>query len=92
MREWILNFELKDDKGHTLKFVTGEQELTTLEKTIKKEVSTAKRDAWSAFVNEIKSYKTRSKELKWRVTKWISSKNTPRAQVTKQIMIIICSS
>tara|TARA_B100000787_G_scaffold159892_2_gene138485 strand:- start:69543 stop:71996 length:2454 start_codon:yes stop_codon:yes gene_type:complete len=54
MRAWILNFELEDQNGNTLKFVTTEEELISLEKEAKKEVSTAKRNAWSAFTNEIK--------------------------------------
>jgi len=54
MREWILNFELEDENGRTLKFISNEEELITLEKNIKKEVGVAKRDAWTAFINEIK--------------------------------------
>ena len=54
MREWVLNFELEDKNGRTLKFISNEEELITLEKNIKKEVSAAKRDAWTAFINEIK--------------------------------------
>ncbi len=53
MREWILNFEL-DSNGETLRFVDSEDELITLEKSAKKEVSQAKRDAWKAFVDPIK--------------------------------------
>ncbi|MCH2033399.1 MAG: thiamine pyrophosphate-dependent enzyme [Tenacibaculum sp.] len=55
MRKWILEFELTDDQGDVLRFVENEDELTALEKAIKKEVSTAKRDAWNSFINEIKS-------------------------------------
>ena len=55
MRKWILEFELTDDQGEVLRFVDSEDELTSLDKTIKKEVSIAKRDAWNSFINEIKS-------------------------------------
>ncbi|AUC14244.1 transketolase [Tenacibaculum sp. SZ-18] len=55
MRKWILEFELTDDQGDVLRFVESEDELTALDKKIKKEVSTAKRDAWNSFINEIKS-------------------------------------
>jgi pyruvate/2-oxoglutarate/acetoin dehydrogenase E1 component/TPP-dependent pyruvate/acetoin dehydrogenase alpha subunit len=55
MRQWILEFELTDDQGDVLRFVENEEELTALDKAIKKEVSTAKRDAWNSFINEIKS-------------------------------------
>ena len=54
MRTWILNFELEDENGNSLKFVTSEEELISLEKEAKKEVSAAKRNAWNAFINEIK--------------------------------------
>ena len=55
MRSWILNFELEDQNGNSLKFITAEEELISLEKEAKKEVSAAKRNAWNAFINEIKS-------------------------------------
>ena len=55
MRQWILDFELQDGHGDTLKFVSAEDELITIEKEAKKEVSTAKRNAWNAFINEVKS-------------------------------------
>jgi len=54
MRSWILDFELEDGDGETLKFVTSEKELIALEKDAKKHVSTAKRNAWSAYLDEIK--------------------------------------
>lgn len=55
MRNWILDFELTDENGDVLRFVENEDELNELEKVAKKEVSTAKRDAWNNFVNDIKS-------------------------------------
>jgi len=55
MRQWILDFELQDGHGDTLKFVSAEDELIAIEKEAKKEVSTAKRNAWNAFINEVKS-------------------------------------
>ena len=54
MRQWILDFELQDGHGDTLKFVSAEDELIAIEKEAKKEVSTAKRNAWNAFINEVK--------------------------------------
>lgn len=55
MRKWILDFELQDDEGNTLRFVDSEEELIALDKEAKKEVSAAKRNAWNAYLNEIKS-------------------------------------
>ena len=55
MREWILDFELKDGNGNSLKLVNGIEELIAIEKEAKKEVNTAKRNAWNLFINEIKS-------------------------------------
>ena len=55
MREWILDFELKDGNGNSLRLVNGVEELIALEKEAKKEVNTAKRNAWNLFINEIKS-------------------------------------
>ena len=55
MRQWILDFELEDGSGGVFKFVDSEEELLNLEKEAKKEVSAAKRNAWNAFVNEIKT-------------------------------------
>ena len=55
MREWILDFELETETGETLRFINGEEELILLEKEAKKEVTNAKRNAWNAFLNEIKS-------------------------------------
>ncbi|MBL4642643.1 MAG: transketolase, partial [Flavobacteriaceae bacterium] len=55
MRSWILDFELEDETGETLKFVDSEAELIAIEKESKKHVSTAKRNAWSSYLNEIKT-------------------------------------
>ena len=54
MREWILDFDVKDGNGNTLRLVSGKEELIALEKEAKKEVSAAKRNAWNLFINEIK--------------------------------------
>jgi len=54
MRSWILDFELEDETGETLKFVDSEAELIAIEKESKKHVSLAKRNAWSSYLNEIK--------------------------------------
>ena len=55
MRSWILDFELEDESGETLKFVDSEEELIAIEKESKKHVSLAKRNAWNAYLDEIKS-------------------------------------
>lgn len=55
MRKWILDFELQDEDGSILKFIDSEEDLIKIEKESKKEVSKAKRDAWSAYTNDIKS-------------------------------------
>ena len=55
MREWILDFELETENGEVLRFVDSEEELILIEKDAKKEVANAKRDAWNAYLNEIKA-------------------------------------
>ena len=55
MREWILEFELETQDGEILRFVNSEEELILLEKEAKKEVSEAKKEAWNAYLNDIKS-------------------------------------
>jgi pyruvate/2-oxoglutarate/acetoin dehydrogenase E1 component/TPP-dependent pyruvate/acetoin dehydrogenase alpha subunit len=55
MREWILDFELETETGDIFRFVDSEEELLILEKEAKKEVTSAKRNAWNAYLNEIKS-------------------------------------
>lgn len=53
-REWILEFELETENGETLRFVDSEEELILIEKEAKKEVTNARRDAWNAYLNDIK--------------------------------------
>ncbi|MGG8497059.1 alpha-ketoacid dehydrogenase subunit alpha/beta [Tenacibaculum sp. TC6] len=55
MRKWILDFELQDENGDTLRIVDSEEELIEIDKNAKKDVSKAKRDAWAAFTGEIKN-------------------------------------
>ena len=55
MREWILEFELETQDGEILRFINSEEELILLEKEAKKEVSEAKKEAWNAYLNDIKS-------------------------------------
>ena len=55
MRSWILDFELEDENGTTLKFIDNEETLLALDKEAKKEVSVAKRNAWNAYLDEIKN-------------------------------------
>ncbi len=63
MRNWILDFELETEEGEVLRFVESEEELTNLDKAIKKEVSTAKRNAWNAFLNEIKEEQVKAIQI-----------------------------
>ncbi len=63
MRSWILNFELEDETGDTLKFVASEEELIAIEKESKKHVSLAKRNAWNAYLEEIKTNATTAVSL-----------------------------
>ena len=53
-RNWILDFELDNGDGTTLKFVDGEAALLALEKKAKKEVLQAKKEAWSAFLEPLR--------------------------------------
>lgn len=87
MRDWILNFELKDDKGHTLKFVADEQELISLEKAIKKEVGVAKRDAWDAFISEIKLEVETAADLLQRIA--LKSRNSSSITALKDGLVSI---
>jgi len=59
MRDWIIEFELKDQKGNTLKFVELEEELIKIEKEAKKLVSQARRDAWTDYLTPIKDQKSK---------------------------------
>ncbi|WP_418650922.1 alpha-ketoacid dehydrogenase subunit alpha/beta [Tenacibaculum aestuariivivum] len=63
MRKWILEFELQDENGGILKLIDSEEELIDIEKQAKKEVSQAKRNAWTAYTNEIKAEVTTAADL-----------------------------
>ncbi len=63
MRDWIIEFELKDSNNNLLRFVDAEEELIKIEKEAKKEVNQARRDAWNAFLNPIKEEKTKVIQL-----------------------------
>lgn len=63
MREWILDFELETETGDVLRFVEDETDLIILEKEAKKEVTNAKRNAWNAYLNEIKSERLDASDL-----------------------------
>ncbi|WP_405565643.1 thiamine pyrophosphate-dependent enzyme [Polaribacter sp. Asnod6-C07] len=63
LREWILDFELETETGDVLRFVEDETDLIILEKEAKKEVTNAKRNAWNAYLNEIKSERLDASEL-----------------------------
>ncbi|HSQ47855.1 MAG TPA: thiamine pyrophosphate-dependent enzyme, partial [Lutibacter sp.] len=59
MRDWIIEFELKDSNNNLLRFVDSEEELIVIEKDAKKEVNQARRDAWNAFLNPVKEEKAK---------------------------------
>ena len=69
MREWILEFELETESGEILRFIDSEEELIILEKEAKKEVTNAKRNAWNAYLNEIKAEGTLVSQILERVAK-----------------------
>lgn len=52
MREWILDFELESN-DEVLRFVESEEELIEIEKSAKKEVVLAKKQAWKAYTSSI---------------------------------------
>jgi pyruvate/2-oxoglutarate/acetoin dehydrogenase E1 component/TPP-dependent pyruvate/acetoin dehydrogenase alpha subunit len=66
-REWILEFELETESGDILRFVDGEEDLIAIDREAKKEVTNAKRNAWNAFLNEIKSELIQATDLLKRV-------------------------
>lgn len=72
-REWILEFELETESGDILRFVDGEEDLIAIDREAKKEVTNAKRNAWNAFLNEIKSELIEATDLLKRVA--VKSKN-----------------
>jgi 2-oxoisovalerate dehydrogenase E1 component len=63
MRDWIIEFELKDSNNNLLRFVNSEEELIIIEKDAKKEVNQARRDAWNAFLNPVKEEKAKVLQL-----------------------------
>lgn len=63
MRDWIIEFELKDSNNNLLRFVDSEEELIIIEKEAKKEVNQARRDAWNAFLNPVKEEKAKVLQL-----------------------------
>ncbi|WP_298765858.1 thiamine pyrophosphate-dependent enzyme [uncultured Polaribacter sp.] len=73
MRDWILNFELETETGETLNFVESEEEIILLEREAKKIVTTAKRNAWNEYLNEIKAELTVATRLLDRIA--LKSKN-----------------
>jgi pyruvate/2-oxoglutarate/acetoin dehydrogenase E1 component len=79
MRNWILDFELETASGDTLRFVDSEEEIIILEKEAKKTVTTAKRNAWNAYNNELIAEATIAIKLLTRV----AEKSNNSAFITK---------
>jgi pyruvate/2-oxoglutarate/acetoin dehydrogenase E1 component/TPP-dependent pyruvate/acetoin dehydrogenase alpha subunit len=63
MRKWILDFQLETETGDILRFVDSEEELILIEKETKKEVTSAKRNAWNAYQNDIKAELSNAAEI-----------------------------
>jgi pyruvate/2-oxoglutarate/acetoin dehydrogenase E1 component/TPP-dependent pyruvate/acetoin dehydrogenase alpha subunit len=63
MRDWIIEFELKDNNNNLLRLIDAEEELIKIEKEAKKEVNQARRDAWNAFLNPVKEEKAKVMQL-----------------------------
>jgi pyruvate/2-oxoglutarate/acetoin dehydrogenase E1 component/TPP-dependent pyruvate/acetoin dehydrogenase alpha subunit len=63
MRKWILEFELETETGDILRFIDDEEELILIEKEAKKEVTSAKRNAWNAYQNDIKAELSNAAEI-----------------------------
>jgi len=87
MRTWILDFELETDAGETLRFIDSEEEIIILEKEAKKEVLSAKRNAWNAYINEIKQEVTTACQLLENVAE--KSKNGTFISKLKEDLIAI---
>lgn len=63
MRNWILDFELETDSGEILRFIDAEEDLIILDKSIKKEVLNAKRNAWNAYINDLKEQVNKASDI-----------------------------
>jgi pyruvate/2-oxoglutarate/acetoin dehydrogenase E1 component/TPP-dependent pyruvate/acetoin dehydrogenase alpha subunit len=87
MRKWILDFELETDGGEILRFIDSEEEIIILEKEAKKEVLSAKRNAWNAYINEIKHEVTTACQLLENVAE--KSKNSTFITKHKEDLIAI---
>ena len=48
-KQWIIDFQINDDKGNTLKIVENEQTLIDIQKRAEREVKEAQRNAWLDF-------------------------------------------
>jgi len=79
MRDWIIEFELKDQNGNTLKFVALEEALIKIEKEAKKLVSKARREAWNAYLTPIRDQKNKTILL----LENLASKSNNKAFITK---------
>ncbi len=80
-RKWILEFELENENGDVLRFIDNEEELLSIERNAKKEVSLAKRESWIHFISEIKDQVTTVKDILTRV----AQKSSNKVFITKHI-------
>jgi pyruvate/2-oxoglutarate/acetoin dehydrogenase E1 component/TPP-dependent pyruvate/acetoin dehydrogenase alpha subunit len=54
-RQWILDFEIKDAEGQSIKLINSIEEITEIENSAKEEARKAKNEAWNAFKSPIKN-------------------------------------
>ncbi|MEN8965010.1 MAG: thiamine pyrophosphate-dependent enzyme, partial [Polaribacter sp.] len=88
MRKWILDFELTTKDGDVLRIVDKEEEIIILEKEAKKEVINAKRNAWNAFIDEIKAEVTTASKLLEKIAN-ISKNGNFISKLNKDLNLIV---
>jgi len=80
-KEWILNYNVKDQDGNQLQFVENENELDIIEKEVQQQIKKEKRDAWNNFKTPIATAK---KEV-LTILKEVSSQSKNSVFITKLI-------